>query len=243
MADVAPVSHPWIEAPASATSPTKCDVIGCERQYSTPEQLDRHYRRAHGSRSTPAGSRMPPGSSAKVHREANITTQARFGRDMVDMQKFSQDKKGMWLCDAPGCPKKFIWKRDLARHRMVHGGPRHTCEGCQAKFTRVDALHRHVKDTCGRSKIPGRKKAKKAGEEAFKLAKVKAEKSSDENDSDTPDPTSRSGSSTTKDASFASVSDSSTEPKEESRTWDASKFQNMREAPFVTISQPTLLVV
>ncbi|KAF8334695.1 uncharacterized protein EI90DRAFT_3121131 [Cantharellus anzutake] len=95
-----------------------------------------------------------------------------------------------------------------------------------------------------RSKIPGRKKAKKA-EEAAKLGKVKAEKSSDENDSDTLDPASRSGSSTAKDAPFTIVPDPSGVPKEESEDnpWDVTKIRNMREAPFVTISRPTLVVV
>lgn len=43
------------------------------------------------------------------------------------------------------CDKKFVTKRELARHSSVHTGHRpHTCETCGKSFARLDKLKRHL---------------------------------------------------------------------------------------------------
>ncbi|KAI9355387.1 hypothetical protein DFJ73DRAFT_609775, partial [Zopfochytrium polystomum] len=45
------------------------------------------------------------------------------------------------------CERRFMRKHDLRRHSLIHDGaaPTTRCDVCFKTFTRVDALHRHIK--------------------------------------------------------------------------------------------------
>ncbi|CAB4070305.1 PRDM16 [Lepeophtheirus salmonis] len=60
---------------------------------------------------------------------------------MSDAHGFERDK---YICEH--CPKKFSWRPNLLRHKMIHGEYRRfPCENCDKVFTDPSNLQRHIR--------------------------------------------------------------------------------------------------
>ncbi|KAL3470269.1 hypothetical protein BJX99DRAFT_239810 [Aspergillus californicus] len=50
-----------------------------------------------------------------------------------------------YICLTARCNMRFRRRKDLKRHKLVHGPPRFICRVCQGNFQRSDTLQRHIK--------------------------------------------------------------------------------------------------
>jgi hypothetical protein len=121
--------------------------------------LDEGYHSAPQRRSPPTSSPKPAAKKrpASEHHHKGRIPQAPAGATLTDLVHAPPilTADGHFRC--PWCPKAFQRKHDLNRHRVSHRADeehKHACGACELKFTRRDALLRHVRG--GKCKGGGR---------------------------------------------------------------------------------------
>ncbi|KAI8812471.1 hypothetical protein BJ742DRAFT_655578, partial [Cladochytrium replicatum] len=54
------------------------------------------------------------------------------------------DRERIYPCTQPNCDKRFFRRQDLKRHLRTHAGAKPYGCTCGVRFSRSDALHRHI---------------------------------------------------------------------------------------------------
>ncbi|KAK0553180.1 hypothetical protein OC845_001316 [Tilletia horrida] len=71
-------------------------------------------------------------------------------KNNLDGHLRSHNNERPFACPVPGCDKRFARRHDMNRHHDLHTNKKqHTCELCNRRFARLDALNRHLKNTNG----------------------------------------------------------------------------------------------
>ncbi|KAF9478833.1 hypothetical protein BDN70DRAFT_879423 [Pholiota conissans] len=132
----------------------------------------------------PTNASAPPRSrpvSPPLKRKLNDTdASSTTTLEPVKVQRVNKgNRRRQYKC--PECPDFYAnSKGDLKRHgeSLAHKNPSHFCmfEGCEKKFTRHDALKRHMNKTHGDEKSGGRPTAFKSGHPKSAKSAAKAER-------------------------------------------------------------------